>query len=325
MKVYFFVGKGGVGKTTSAAAFSMLLASRGLRTLIVSLDPAHNLGDVFGIPLGEKPKQIVENLWGIEVDFDRAVQQHLKNLCDRIKDAYAYLRVLNLDRYIDTLRHAPGVEEYAALEKVVEFIKRSKDIDALVFDTPPTGLTVRMLALPFVNEVWLEKLLELRRAILERRKAIAKILKQELVAEIGGEKVKLPTEEEEDPVSKELRKMLNETREVINVLRNPSVTSIGLILNPETLPVLEAKRALETFRKLGLPTKFVIVNKVLRLSGSTPPELEARLEEQRKALEMIENEFRGLRIVYVPLLAREPRGIDALKEYAKHIEDLLEV
>jgi len=205
-RVFAFANqKGGVGKTTTAAAYALLRGLRGSKTLIVSLDPAHNLGDVLGMELGKSVRQVHENVWALEVDFDEVIAKHLKTLTDRIKDAYAYLRVLNLDRYIDVLRHSPGVEEYAVLEKIQEIIKESKgEYDVIVFDTPPTGLTIRMMILPFVNRTWIEKLIELRRAILRHREMVVRMSGEEPVANVGGREERLAIREEEDLIMKEL-------------------------------------------------------------------------------------------------------------------------
>ncbi len=323
MEVHFFVGKGGVGKTTSSVAFAVAKSLRGFKTLIVSLDPAHNLGDVLCVQLGEEPKKVHDNLWASEVDFDAVIARHLKSLADRIKDAYAYLRVLNLDKYIDTLRYSPGVEEYAVLEKISEVVRyASRTYDVVVFDTPPTGLTVRMMILPFVNKMWLEKLIELRKAILNRRAMVARMTGEKPVAVIGGREEKLAVSEEEDSVMKELKKMLAENEEIIRLFRDPSTTSVHVVVNPETLPVLEAERACAVLKKFGIPIKSLIVNKVLPEHGISE-DLRAKLEDQRRALGMIEEKFRGLKVVYVPILPFEPRGVDKILEYAKHIEPLV--
>jgi len=323
LEIHFFIGKGGVGKTTTAAAFALLLAERGRRVLIVSLDPAHNLGDVFEVQLGEKPRKIVENLWASEIDFDAVIARHVRETAEKIKDAYAYLRVLNLDRYIDTLKHSPGVEEYAVLDKVQEIVeKEGRRYDVIVFDTPPTGLTIRMMVLPFINRVWLEKLIEIRRAILEHRRAVARLVGEPPKVVIGGREEALALEEEEDPIMRELRSMLSESEALIKVLTDPSTTSVTVVINPETLPVLEAKRACDTLKRFGIPVKSVVVNKVVP-EHAMGEELRAKLEDQRRALAMAREVFRELKMVEVPLLPREPRGLEMLRVYAKHIEPLL--
>ncbi|NPA97092.1 MAG: ArsA family ATPase [Crenarchaeota archaeon] len=323
MEIHFFIGKGGVGKTTSAAAYALARSRRGARTFIVSLDPAHNLGDVLGTELGEDAKKVCDNLWASEVDFDAVIARHLKSVAEKIKDAYAYLRVLNLDKYIDTLRYSPGVEEYAVLEKITEIVrKEGKKYEVIVFDTPPTGLTIRMLVLPFINRSWIEKLIELRRAILHHRAMVARLSGEEPKVVIGGKEESLPIDESSDPIMKELKAMLRESEELISMLRDPSTTSVHVVVNPETLPVLEAERACSVLRKFGIPVKSVIVNKVLP-EKSLGEEMKAKLEDQKRAMELIKEKFPGLKVVYVPMLPFEPRGIDKLMGYARYIEPLL--
>ncbi|MEO2152480.1 MAG: ArsA family ATPase, partial [Thermococcus sp.] len=141
----FFIGKGGVGKTTSSAATAVALAERGYRTLIVSLDPAHNLGDVFMVKLSDRPKKIAENLYASELDMEGLIKAYLKHLEESMKHTYRYLTVINLEKYFEVLRYSPGIEEYATLEAVREILERGDEWDVIVFDTPPTGLTLRVL------------------------------------------------------------------------------------------------------------------------------------------------------------------------------------
>ncbi len=325
MRILFFMGKGGVGKTTSAAAFGILLAKKGRKTLIASLDPAHNLGDVFNEKLGEEPKKITKNLWALEVDFEATIVRQLKELADKIKSFYGYLRVLNLDKYVDTLRYSPGVEEYAVLEKIIEIIReRGQDHDVIIFDTPPTGLTLRMMVLPFINKMWIERLIELRKAILERRRAIARIVGEKPRAIIEGKEYEMAIEESEDPVFKELVSLKKETDDIISILQNVETTGIIMVINPEVLPVVEAQRACETLKKFNLPIKAVIINKVIQLTTEIK-ELKSKLEEQSRAIDLAKKVFRGLHMVEVPLLPREPRGVKALEEYANYLSSLIEV
>ena len=284
-KVYFFIGKGGVGKTTCAAAYSLILARQGLKTLIVSLDPAHNLGDVFGLELSEKPKEILDNLYGIEVDFNKMVQEHLKDLTDRIKDIYKYLKVLNLDKYIDVLRHSPGIEEYATLEKISEIIEfnfKERRYDTIIFDTPPTGLTIRIMALPSISLIWIRKLMELRMAILDRRRFLEEIYGEKLKAKIGNKELVMASTIEEDPVYKELRNLYKRVKFVNEIFTNPKITTTVMVVNPELLPVLEARRAYDFLKKIDIHVKAIIINKVLELEV-IPKELNVKFAEQTKS------------------------------------------
>ncbi len=322
--IYFFVGKGGVGKTTSSAAFALYLAKLGRKVLIVSLDPAHNLGDVLGVKLSEKHAQVAENLWASEIDFDKMVRDYMRSLADKVKDMYGYLKIFNLEGYVDTLRYSPGVEEHATLEKIKEIItlnQRKWGYEVVVFDTPPTGLTVRIMALPTVTLVWLDKLMELRLAILGRRKMLERFTGERPKVVIGGKEVEVATEPEEDPVYRELKAMREEVMWLKGILTDPAVTSVVMVVNPEVLPVLEAERACAFLRRVGVPVKHIIVNKVLRLT-SVPEELKEKVREEEEALKLIEEKFQGLARHEIPYLPWEPRGADKLMRVAEYLRGM---
>ncbi len=320
-KVVFFMGKGGVGKTTLAAAYSLMKASEGHKVLTVSLDPAHNLGDVFSTELSEKPKEVIKGLHAIEVDYDAMIKKHLKKLTDKIKDIYGYLRIFNLDRYVDVLQHSPGVEEQAALEKILEILKsneRKGTYDLIVFDTPPTGLMLRIVALPTISLIWVEKLLKLREAILTRRAAIERIAGEAPKVEIGGEVIKAATKPEEDPIYQELLSIRSEYGFINEVFKDSARTYSVLVINPEVLPVLEAKRAKDFLSNLGISVNYLIINKVIRMSNP-PEEIKLRMEFQEKALKLANQYFSDLKVIEVPYLSKEPRGVEELRKLTKFL------
>jgi len=175
VKAIFVVGKGGVGKTTCAAATAVSLSKK-YDILIVSLDPAHNLGDVFGSSLSGKAKNIGSKLWAMEVDMERAIRDYLEESATKLKGMYGYLKAINIEGYLDTIRLSPGIEEYATLEEMEKIISEGEGrYEVIVFDTPPTGLTLRVLALPKISLIWGERLVKLRKDILSKRLAIEKI------------------------------------------------------------------------------------------------------------------------------------------------------
>ncbi|NJE02788.1 ArsA family ATPase [Thermococcus sp. MV11] len=311
-RVVFFIGKGGVGKTTSSAAAATALAERGYRTLVVSLDPAHNLGDVLMVKLKDKPKKIAENLYAAELDMEKLIKTYLKHLEESMKHTYRYLTVINLEKYFEVLSYSPGIEEYATLEAVREILVKGDEWDVIIFDTPPTGLTLRVLALPRISLIWADKLIEIRKAILERRAAIANIHgEQEFV--VGDERVKLPTKEEEDAVMRELKKYREEVAFVEGVITDPEKTSVVAVMNPEMLPLYETERARESLRKFRVPFNMIVMNKVLELKGEIP-ELRAKLETQEMVLREVGRKFPGVEMVKIPVFAEEPRGLERLRE-----------
>lgn len=311
-RVLFFIGKGGVGKTTSSAAVSLALSKKGYKTLIVSIDPAHNLGDVFEVKLNDKPKEIAENLYAMELDMEKLIKAYLKHLEENLKHMYRYLTVINLEKYFEVLSFSPGIEEYATLEAIREILQKGDEWDVIVFDTPPTGLTLRVLGLPEIALIWTEKLIEIRKKILEKRRAIENIQGERKFV-IEGEEYRLPSREEEDPVMKELKQYKAEISFVRNVVTNPKKTSVIAVMNPEMLPLYETERAYEALRKFKIPFNLIVVNKVIELEEEVP-RIRVKMEAQRKVLGEIGEKFRGIDIVTVPMFEEEPRGLNWLEK-----------
>jgi len=311
-RVLFFIGKGGVGKTTGSAAVAVTLSKKGYKTLIVSIDPAHNLGDVFEVKLNDKPKQIAGNLYAMELDMEKLIKAYLKHLEENLKHMYRYLTVINLEKYFEVLSFSPGIEEYATLEAIREILQRGDEWDVIVFDTPPTGLTLRVLALPEIALIWTEKLIEIRKKILEKRRAIENIQGERKFV-IEGEEYKLPSREEEDPVMKELKRYEAEIAFVREVITNPKKTSVIAVMNPEMLPLYETERAYEALRKFKIPFNMMVVNKVIELEEEVP-RIRVKMEAQRKVLGEIGEKFKGIDIVTVPMFEEEPRGLEWLEK-----------
>lgn len=311
-RVLFFIGKGGVGKTTSAAATSIALSMMGYKTLVVSIDPAHNLGDVLRVKLNDKPKEIIENLYAMELDTEKLIQSYLKHLEKNLKHMYRYLTVINLEKYFEILRFSPGIEEYATLEAIREILMDGEKWDVIVFDTPPTGLTLRVLALPKISLIWTDKLIEIRRKILERRKAIEKIQGERKFI-IEGQEYKLPSDEEEDAVMKELKKYREEIEFVHKIITNPEKTTVVAVMNPEMLPLYETERAYESLNKFKIPFRLIIINKVLELE-EVPSKLKVKIEAQKKVLELTKSKFKGIDLVKIPMFEAEPRGLEWLEK-----------
>jgi len=316
-RVIFFIGKGGVGKTTSSAAVASYLSSLGYKTLIVSLDPAHNLGDVFMLKLKDEPKKIANNLFGMELDMEKLIKNYLRNLEESMKYMYRYLTVINLEKYFEVLSYSPGIEEYATLEAIREILQKGDEWDIIVFDTPPTGLTLRVLALPKIAKIWTEKLIDIRRKILDKRLTIEKIHGERKFV-IEGKEYKLPSKEEDDEVLKELRNYKSEVEGVLESITDDAKTSVVAVMNPEMLALYETERARESLHKFKIPLNLIVVNKVIKLDMDLP-QLKVKMETQREVLKEISKKFKGLEIIHIGMYEKEPRGFDMLKEFGKKI------
>ena len=163
-KVIFVGGKGGVGKSTSAAALAYETAQSGHKTLLVSTDPAHNLGDIFNREIGGKTTKISENLYGLEIDPEKETNKYIQGVKENIKGIVQTNMMEEVHRQLDTAKASPGADEAALFDKLISIILEEREnFDKLIFDTAPTGHTIRLLSLPELMGVWIEGLLQKRK------------------------------------------------------------------------------------------------------------------------------------------------------------------
>lgn len=275
MQTIFMTGKGGVGKSTLAAATAWQLSESGKRVLAVSFDPAHNLGDIFGKTLGHKPTRLTANLSVREADLDQTAQEYLKRNTDILTEVYSYTRAFNLDRYFKVLRHSPGVEEYAALTALEQVIQGPADYDVVVIDTPPTGLTLRILALPRISITWVDRLRRIRRDILDKRHTVYNITGTYNEA---GEK--LAYEEKDDRVMQKLNELHARYVTVAQHLEGAE-THIGVVFNPDYLSLRESERIFDGLADLNLTVDVAFTNKYLPGLSDIADEMEHELLQGR--------------------------------------------
>ncbi len=253
-KIAFFLGKGGVGKTTISSATAYHFATTGERTLIVSLDPAHNLGDVFHTVLADEIRPIRPNLDGMEIDLEAWVARYLKQSQDEIRTSYRYNAVIDVNRYLDIMKYSPGTEEYAvlwAIEHVWETY--GAQYQRIIFDTPPTALTLRFLAMPSISSLWIEELSRLRKSILEKRQTILRLNPE---ANVLGGSVK----KEEDPLYQKLGGIAGRL-EILKELFSKN-SYISVVVNPDELSFSESLRIRSELGKLSVPIASLCYNKV---------------------------------------------------------------
>lgn len=306
LSLVYSIGKGGVGKTTCAAALAAQ-SSRQWRTLVVSLDPAHNLGDVLEARLSDKPSRQSSNLWASEIDMEAAISRYLKESSERLKQMYHYLKVINLEGYLDALRLSPGIEEYATLQAMEELIREAEaDYDILVFDTPPTGLTLRVLALPRVSLLWGERLSRLRREILDKRRTVRNIHGERKFV-VDGREHELPVDEKDDAVMRELNDYVSRMSRLASLQADPARCCVMPVMNADRLSLFETKRAFTALESLGMPIGPVIVNKVGLQSTDA------------RSVEEIQAELRrGVRTI--PFIHGNLIGREAVEEFARHVD-----
>ena len=162
-KIIFVGGKGGVGKSTSSAAIALRAAQSGYKTLLISTDPAHNIGHIFEKKVGGNTTKIANNLYAIEIDPEKETAQYIKSVKENIKGVVQPKMMEEVHRQLDTARASPGADEAALFDKLISIIlKESMHFDKLIFDTAPTGHTIRLLSLPELMGIWIQGLLEKR-------------------------------------------------------------------------------------------------------------------------------------------------------------------
>ncbi|MBN2656994.1 MAG: ArsA family ATPase [Spirochaetales bacterium] len=251
MKVIFFTGKGGVGKSTSSALFACKLAEKGYSVFLNSIDPAHNLHDLFNTGLSRKPKEVLPRLTIMETDLEFWVKRYLKETEKELKETYRYQEAFNLHKYFTTLKYSPGLEEYAVLLALQDSIEKYSSMDYIIFDTPPTALTLKFLALPSVSLLWLQELIAFRKMILKKKNIITKILDS-----------KNNKEREKDHVLLRIEKLIATYSELNRIFTDTNQTSIFLVLNPDKLSLSESKDIRDRLKDLNISLPYVILNKL---------------------------------------------------------------
>lgn len=252
MRVLLFTGKGGTGKTTVAAATGLTLAARGLRTLVMSVDAAHSLADSFDLPGGLTDKHkgeavpVAENLWIQEVDVTEEIGRHWKDIAGYITGLLAVTGVEEV--LAEELAIFPGMEEVSALLYVNRYA-RDKAFDVLILDCAPTGESLRFVSLPPTLDWYMTKLFRIQRNILKVARPVAKKVAN----------VPLPPDRYFDNVQSLAEKLDG----VDALLKDPVITTVRLVTNPEKIVIKETQRAFMYFGLYGFTVDAVIVNRIL--------------------------------------------------------------
>ncbi|MFP3911738.1 MAG: ArsA family ATPase [Desulfobacteraceae bacterium] len=244
----FFMGKGGVGKSTSAALFSTFLAQQGYRVLVVSLDPAHNQSDIFERPLSDDASEISPNLRAMEVDQEAWIRTYLKDVHHQIDRTYSYLTSFNLEKYFGVIKHSPGLEEYALILAFEHIQKQYAQWDYLIFDMPPTALSLKFFALPSLSLVWVEHLLALRQEIIQKRELITKI-------------TLLNKEFQRDKVLNKIEAQRTQYQKLKQTFEDINRTQVYLVLNPDKLSHAESLRIYNSLQEIDVTLYRTVYNK----------------------------------------------------------------
>ncbi len=299
----FFLGKGGVGKSTMSSTTALKLSKTGKKVLIVSLDPAHNLSDIFEKEIGNNIIPVNDNLDAMEIVLSIWVKNYLKESQKEIKANYSYTNAFTqFDRYIGIMKYSPGTEEYAVLWGIEHIYDNYADkYDFIVFDTPPTGLTLRFLAMPSISKIWIEELSKMREDILKKRRLILKFNPDASV-------VKGARDKKEDRVYNKLQNINLQLGKMHELFTQHSV--INVVVNPDELSLNETLRIRDELDKLGINIKSIILNKLR--------------EWHTDIVDKINTTFEKYPIFYVKLLEKGVNGIKGLdefdlKDFMKHL------
>ncbi|HIF46581.1 MAG TPA: hypothetical protein EYQ73_07330 [Candidatus Poseidoniales archaeon] len=300
-RLLLFGGKGGVGKTTTSTATAVGLADAGLKVLLVSSDPAHSTSDSLGVELSSKPTPVagVDGLWGLELDPEARISDMIPKMSESIapyiggEDAE-----LNASEMI-----LPGLDEAMAFDELLKHLE-NPNWDVVVFDTAPTGHTLRFLALPEIIEKWSDKIIKMQRLT-------------------GGIRALMFGAKEGEKMKEELARFRRRVLHVRRILSNPEITSFTLVTIPEKMGVNETVRAHEALMEFELPVKGCVINRMT-------PDLDHEFIQRRKASEStnvdsLKNALPGLVYKEIELLDSDVYGLEALRKMFSSLHGNIEL
>jgi arsenite/tail-anchored protein-transporting ATPase len=289
-RTILYTGKGGVGKTSVAAATARRCAAAGLRTVVLSTDPAHSLSDSLEVELGSAPVRCGDNLWGQEVQAQEEMERHWEAVQDWMGDM---LVERGVDRIAaDELTVPPGMDELFSLLQIKQH-HATGDYDAIVVDCAPTGETLRLLSFPDVASWWLEKVFPIERRLMAAARPFARSLLD----------VSLPPERVFDDVERLVVNLVA----MNSILRDRATTSIRLVMNPDRMVIREAMRTYTYLNLYGYLTDAVVVNRVFpqEVDGGYFAGWRAHQQEQ---MELVRSAFAPVPILTAPFFEQEVAG-----------------
>jgi arsenite-transporting ATPase len=310
MRVIVHTGKGGVGKTSVSAATALRCSELGQKTLVISTDTAHSLGDSLGKEIGPEPTEIAPNLWAQEIDARYSMDKYWGKIQTYLAGFFSEQRAEEI--VAEEVTIIPGLEEGAALLWINEFFERG-DFDVLIVDAAPTAETIRLLSLPDVTRWWLDRIMRLTRGLRVVSDTVGRVGKLFRRKDDKGEDAV-----EVDDVFKQVNNLFDMLENVRALLTDPEVASMRLVVNPEHMVIKETQRTFTYLNLYGYATDAVLVNKIFP-DEITDPFFIKWKERQKANVEFVREGFGGLPVYTAPLFREEMGGIDLLRRLADQL------
>ena len=308
----FFGGKGGVGKTTVSCAYAVQSARDGFETLVVSTDPAHSVTDVFDQPFDDDARSVegVENLKAMQIDPEEEVTRHLNEIRQDLSEQVSAAMVNEINRQLEMAHDTPGAYESALFDRFIEVMRSADPYDRVVFDTSPTGSTLRLLGLPELLGEWIDRLMYKRRQSIDLFEKAA-VGKNEPRRVMDG-----------DPVLDRLQKRKEFFEFAGSTLREDA--AFFLVLNPDELSLNETERAIETMTESGLSVRGLVGNRLTPSpdddeNGRGARYLRERVATERERLKRVREEFDPPLVAEIETKTSEVKG-DLLTEVAGELD-----
>ena len=306
MRVIVHTGKGGVGKTSISAATALRCAEMGLKTIVISTDTAHSLGDALDKEIGPEPIEIAKNLWAQELDTRYSMDKYWGKIQDYLGAFFNREGIASVNASEVTI--IPGLEEGAQLLWISEYFQKD-EYDVLIVDAAPTAETIRLLSLPDVTRWWVERLMKIARGLDSVIRPVQKLLRRGKnepgidIAENAWDQVEL------------LFDTLDGVREL---LTNPEHSSIRLVVNPERMVIRETQRTYTYLNLYDYATDAILVNRLFS-DEITDPFFDVWKKRQKDNMEFIGEAFGSLPVFTAPLFGEEMGGLEMLRKLADEL------